>query len=36
MKVPLEAGRYRLRLLVRDNRTGLLGATDVSLLVPSP
>jgi hypothetical protein len=36
MKLELEPGSYQVRLIVRDNRTGLLGATDLPLIVPKP
>jgi len=36
MKLELEPGSYQLRLIVRDNRTGLLGTTDVPLIVNKP
>jgi hypothetical protein len=32
----LPAGRYQLRLLVRDNRTGFLGSLDVPLMLEAP
>ncbi|MFQ5778433.1 MAG: hypothetical protein ACE5IP_10555, partial [Terriglobia bacterium] len=35
-QLKLESGRYQLRLLVRDNRTGLLGTTDVPLVLQEP
>jgi len=36
MKLELEPGSYQLRLIVRDNRTGLLGTADVPLIVSKP
>ncbi|MFQ5776939.1 MAG: VWA domain-containing protein [Terriglobia bacterium] len=36
MPLELEPGRYQLRLVVRDNRTGLLGATTVPLVLETP
>lgn len=36
MQLPLEPGRYQLRLIVRDNRTGLLGTTDVPVVLNQP
>ena len=36
--IPLELapGRYQLRLVVRDNRTGLVGTADASVIVEEP
>lgn len=36
MTVELPPGRYFLRLVVRDNRTGLMGSTDAPLVLESP
>lgn len=36
MKLELEPGSYQLRLIVRDNRTGLVGTADVPLVVSKP
>lgn len=36
MQLELEPGRYLLRLLVRDNRTGMLGSTDIPLVLEKP
>jgi VWFA-related protein len=36
MNLQLKPGRYRVRLVVRDNRTGWLGSLDVPLQVPVP
>lgn len=36
MKLSVPAGRYQLRLVVRDNPTGWLGALDVPLVIESP
>ncbi len=36
MKLELEPGSYQLRLIVRDNRTGFVGTTDVPLTVSKP
>lgn len=36
LALELEPGRYRLRLAVRDNRTGWLGTTGVPLVLAQP
>lgn len=36
MKLRVPAGRYQLRLIVRDNPTGWLGALDVPLVIEAP
>ena len=36
MELELEPGSYQLRLIVRDNRTGLVGTADVPLTVSKP
>jgi VWFA-related protein len=36
MKLSVPAGRYQLRLIVRDNPTGWLGALDVPLVIEAP
>jgi hypothetical protein len=36
LAMELPAGRYQLRLLVRDNRTGLVGTADASVIVAEP
>ncbi|MEE9234815.1 MAG: VWA domain-containing protein [Candidatus Acidoferrales bacterium] len=35
-QLELDPGRYTLRVLVRDNRTGLLGVTDIPLVIQEP
>jgi hypothetical protein len=36
LTVELPPGRYQLRMVVRDNRTGLVGTADASVIVPEP
>lgn len=36
LQLELDPGRYQMRLIVRDNRTGMLGTVDVPLLVGQP
>jgi VWFA-related protein len=36
MQLDLEPGRYQLRLVVRDNRTGWLGTADVPMVIDRP
>ena len=36
LQLELGPGRYQLRLVVRDNRTGMLGTVDVPLVIGQP
>ena len=36
LTIDLPPGRYQLRLVVRDNRTGLVGTADASVLIDGP